>query len=94
MYANTLLCGLPETKILAPRAKPPRWPSGEPPALRVADLASIPAFAEDLFPVPVITMSQKLVLHWLHCQASSVIGSVLELVGPVPGYRDRMRQKV
>ena len=39
-------------------------------------------------------MTSKLTLQWLPCQAPGVIGSVLELVGPVSEYCDWVRWKV
>ena len=42
----------------------------------------------------VIPVTSKLALQWLPCQAPDVIGSVLELVGPVSVYYDWVRWKV
>ena len=40
---------------------------------------------------PVITVTQKLALQWLPCQAPGAIESALGLVGPVSVYRDWVR---
>ena len=42
----------------------------------------------------VIPVTSKLALQWLPCQAPGVIGSALELVGPVSVYCDWVRWKV
>ena len=64
-------------------ARPPRWPSGE--GVRLGSGRSgvrIP-LAKGFFPGRVIPVTSKLALQWLPCQAPGVIGSALELVGPV-----------
>ena len=53
-------------------------------ASRAGDLFSIPALSlGDFFPGRVISVTSKLVLQWLPCQAPGDTGSALGLVGPV-----------
>ena len=47
-----------------------------------------------IFSGVVIPVTSTLALQWLSCQAPGVIGSALELVGPVPVYCDWVRWKV
>ena len=55
-------------------------------AWRAAELGSIPTFIAVLG--PVVPVVRDLINQWLPCQASSIIGSVLGLVGPVSVYCD------
>ena len=52
---------------------------------------SNPACAGIFFRGPVISMTSKLALQWLPCQAPVVMGSALGLVGPVSVYCDWVR---
>ena len=48
-------------------------------------------WSRDFFGGRVIPVTKKLALQWLPCQAPGVIGSALELVGPVSVYCDWVR---
>ena len=52
---------------------------------------SIPACGVEIFLGPVISVTYKLALHWLPCQAPGIVGSALGLVGPVSVYCDWVR---
>ena len=71
--------------------KPPRWPSGKAPASRAENTGFKSRLHRDFFRGRVIPVTPKLVLQWLPCQAPGVIGSSLELVGPVSVYCDWVR---
>ena len=55
-------------------------------ASRVEDPGFESRLYRDFFRGRVIPMNSKLALQWLLCQAPGVIGSVLELIGPVSVY--------
>ena len=55
---------------------------------------SNPACDGTFFPGRVMSVTEKLALRWLPCQAPGVIGSALGLVGPVSVYCDWVRLKV
>ena len=69
------------------------WLRRSAPELEPRTRGSIPAFPTWIFPGRVIPVTSLLVLQWLSCLASDVIGSALGLASPSV-YCEWMREKV